>query len=353
MRRDLNVAIRSIATAVPRYKVDQDEILETAVKAMPRFRSMIKIFENSGVKTRYSCVPMSWYSNPRGWKSNNDAYLENALDLVEEAATRALDRAGVSPEEVASIVSVSSSGLAIPSLDARLANRMNLNQCAERLPIFGLGCAGGASGLGRAARLAHSIGDGPVLLLVVEIAGLNVHVNERNMSLFVSTALFGDGAVALLLDAKGEEGAKTANALPRVRACGEFQWRDTEDVMGWRIEERGLDVILSPYIPEFTQEKFRPQLEAFLARNRLVMEDLDGFVFHPGGRKVLDAIESCLALDKSHLRHSEDILRDYGNMSAPTVLFILERTVQSGASGLHLLASFGPGFTTTFVLLDL
>ncbi len=367
-----DVEIVSIATAVPEHKYTQADAIQRSKSLMPHCAYLEPVFDHTGIETRYSCVPMDWYLDSPGWRDSNEVYLANALDLLEGTATEALANADAGPGDVDALVCVSSTGLSIPSLEARLSNRMDINQFAERLPIFGLGCAGGTSGLGRAARIAQTMEGGLVLFLVVELAGINVHVNARSPALFVSTALFGDGAAALVLRnkpfvnspatpqppdpepaAQERSTAKRLSRPVRIVASGEYMWRDTEHIMGWKVEDDGLDVILSSTLPHFTEKNLRQAAESFLNRHGVSLSDLDGYVFHPGGRKVLDAIEVALDIEPSTLRHSRDILRDYGNMSAPTVLFILQRTVQSGARGLHLMVSFGPAFTTTFALLDL
>ncbi len=354
--KPFDVSIKSIATAVPSFKYDQEEAHKRSKKMLPLFSSMGTIFKHTGVGTRYSCVPTDWYMKPPGWKESNEIYIDNCLALLEHASTQALSESGVTPEEISAIVCVSSTGLAIPSLEARLSNRLHFNQRAERLPIFGLGCAGGTSGLARAARMAQTIEDGYTMLLVAELAGINVHVNQENSALFVSTALFGDGAAAVLLQndlGTSEPGSVEQTNGKRVVAVGEYQWRDTEHIMGWKVMDDGLDVVLSSTLPKFTEVNLRYVVEEFLQRHGFKLSDLEGYVCHPGGRKVLEAIASALDIDDVALKHSRDVLDEFGNMSAPTVLFILERTIRSNATGLHLMISFGPAFTATFVLLDL
>ena len=255
---------------------------------------------------------------------------------------------GIDPDEIEAIVTVSTTGLAVPSLDAILANRLGLPATIERLPIFGLGCAGGVSGFARAARMAQSLPRGNVLLLVVELCTINCRNTDHSIKNFISTALFGDGAAALLLRRQSD-----GKALPRLVASGEHMWRRSEYMMGWSIEDDGFGVVLSPDIPKCAREELRPAVDHFLARHGLVLSDLDGIIMHPGGRKVLEAAQTALALPDEALCHAWDVLAEYGNMSSPTALFVLQRTLSAGASGLHLLAAFGPGFTVSFALLDL
>ncbi|MGD9914812.1 MAG: type III polyketide synthase [Rhizobiaceae bacterium] len=350
------VQVLATATGVPPYRFSQDEALALAGRQVPGFAHMTGVFANSGIVSRYSSVPLSWYETARGWRESNATYIDNALDLLEQVATRALADAGLKPDAVDALVLVSSSGIATPSLESRLANRMRFASHAQRTPIFGLGCAGGATGLARASQIARAMPGANVLLLVVELGGLNVHVNRESAALFISTALFGDGAAALLLRAGPPSHAGLAAAAPgmcAVGATGEHMWPDTGYVMGWEMMDDGLDLVLSGKLPKLTRDELLAPTQAFLARHGLSLDDIDGYIVHPGGPKVMESVRDALSLAPEALRHSAGVLRDYGNMSAATVLFVLERTLAAGAKGRHLLLSFGPGFTASFLLLDL
>jgi len=347
------IRIASVATKVPKFRFSQKDALERACYFIPRFARLSNIFDKTGIEKRYSCVPLDWYKTSRGWRESNAVYLDNALDLLEDVAHEAVKQAGLEQNDIDAVVTVSSTGLAIPSLDAHLFNRMNFPNHIERTPIFGLGCAGGTSGLSRAARIAQSFPDGNVLLLVVELAGINVHINQMNPSLFVSSALFGDGAAGVVLCNRSGGEAQCRSGVPKLTATGEHIWRESGYIMGWIVEDNGLDVVLSDALPKFTRNNLRPALEQFLARHDLSMSDIDGYILHPGGPKVLETIEEIMSIDRDMLRHSWEVLRDYGNMSAPTVLFVLDRTIRSGARGRHIMMSFGPGFTVSFAVIDL
>lgn len=346
------IHIRGIASAVPEHRVDQAATSELVLAKAPQFRSHEALFHNTGIKTRFSCVPVEWHLGAQRWPSRAAVFREAAVELLEGVARQCADRAGIALSEVEAIVTVSTTGLAVPGLDAILANRLELPAAVERLPIFGLGCAGGVSGLARAARLAQSLPAGNVLLLAVELCTINFRATDSTIRNFISTALFGDGAAGVLLRRKSQRDA-AAQPMARVVATGEHMWRSSEDMMGWSIEDDGFGVVLSPDIPRCARHELRPALDSFLARHGLALRDLDGVIMHPGGRKVLEAVQEALELPDQALRHAWDILAEYGNMSSPTALFVLERTISSGASGRHLLAAFGPGFTISFCLLDL
>lgn len=348
---DLGVAIAAIASAVPEHRVDQEATRDMVLTVAPELRSHEALFLNTGIKTRYSCVSLDWHLQPRGWATRNVVFQEAATNLLERVARACVDRAGMALREIEAIVTVSTTGLAVPSLDTMLANRLGLSATVERLPIFGLGCAGGVSGLARAARMAQSLPLGNVLLLVVELCTINCRTADHTIKNFISTALFGDGAAGLVLRRRSQR--KPAQSEPHVIACGEHMWPQTESMMGWSIEDDGFGVVLSPDIPRCARYDFRPALDKFLASQGLVLKDLDGVIMHPGGRRVLEAFQAALGLPREAFRHAWDVLADYGNMSSPTALFVLERTLSAGASGRHLLAALGPGFTVSFALLDL
>lgn len=342
------VAIAALASAVPEHCIDQRATRDIVLSIAPELRSHESLFLNTGIKTRYSCVPLEWHFEQHGWADRNRVFQEAAADLLERASRECIELSGIGIDEIEAIVTVSTTGLAVPSLDAILANRLGLPSTIERLPIFGLGCAGGVSGLARAARMARSLPEGVVLLLVVELCTINCRNSDHTIKNFISTALFGDGAAALLL-----RRASNGQALPRVVASGEHMWRSSEYMMGWSIEDDGFGVVLSPDIPRCAREELRPAVDQFLASHSLVLSDLDGIIMHPGGRKVLEAAQTALALPHEAVHHAWDVLAEYGNMSSPTALFVLQRTLSAHASGRHLLAAFGPGFSVSFALLDL
>jgi alkylresorcinol/alkylpyrone synthase len=213
--------------------------------------------------------------------------------------------------------------------------------------MFGLGCGAGVAGLSRAARLAHARDGAVVLFLTVDLCSLCLRVNDPSPAMFVSTALFGDGAAGLVLhNSRNGSG-------PRILASGEWCWGNTEHIMGWDIKEDGFGIVLSPELPSLMKKALAPALNDFLERNGLALGDFNGFLFHPGGRRLLETMEEVLGLTRDQLSHSWEVLRGYGNMSSATALFVLERAIQRGASGPHLLTAFGPGFSAYFAAVEL
>lgn len=347
MPQDRALRLASIATAVPAFRASQGEVREKARRAFggadALFQRLEPVYDNAGVETRYFSRPLDWFLEPRGWTASNAAYLEVAETLLARATEEALRKAGLDAAAIDTIVTVSSSGVATPSLEARLLNRIGFRADVKRLPVFGLGCGGGVLGLARAAQMGVGAKE-TVLLLVVELCSLTFRLDDLAKSNLVATALFGDSAAALVLQPGGDG--------PRVHSWGEHTWPDTLDVMGWRVEDPGLGVIFQRSIPDMVRTRFRAAADAFLAGNQLSVSDIDHFVCHPGGAKVIDALEEALSCPAGSLTATREALRDYGNMSAASVLFALERALEQQPSGRMLLTALGPGFSAGFCLLE-
>jgi alkylresorcinol/alkylpyrone synthase len=247
---------------------------------------------------------------------------------------------------VDAVVTVSTSGIATPSLDARLMERIPFRRDVHRLPVFGLGCAGGVLGLGQTAAMARSAPGTKVLLLVLELCGLTYRAGDKSKSNFVATALFGDGAAAAVVTCGPESGD------PALVAWGEYTWPNSLEVMGWRVEDDGLGVLFSPAIPALIHAHFGAALDGFLANQDLARGDLDGVLCHPGGTKVVEALEAVLGLAPGAMTDARAVLRDFGNTSAASVMFLLERVLSRGLHGRHLVSALGPGFTAGFLILE-
>jgi alkylresorcinol/alkylpyrone synthase len=341
-------ALVSMATSVPPHTFLQKDVLAAAWDVFgsrfPDFERFASIFTNTGIVKRHGVKPFEWYLEPRGWPERTAAFLEGAEALYVEVAEKALANAGLAASDVDIVVTVCSTGIATPSLDARVARRMGFRSDVTRVPVFGLGCAGGASGLSIASRLAQARPGTNVLLVAVELCSLALRHDELTKANIVAVSLFGDGAAAIVLRA-GDGGAT------RIEHTGEHLWPDTLDIMGWSVDPQGFGVILRRTIPEFVTQNLKPALTQILGRMRLTLDDIDQFICHPGGAKVIHAIEATLALDQGTLEHERQVIADYGNMSSPTVLFILERARAKGLPARSLLTALGPGFTASCVSL--
>jgi alkylresorcinol/alkylpyrone synthase len=344
-----DVEILSLATANPPFRLPQSEAAIRAKQLYPHLRKLWPLYENTGIEFRYNCEPIEWYLRPHSWEERTQSFRRHALDLLEQVTVKATEAAGVGLNAIDMIVTNTITGLAIPSLDAMLLNRLKLPPTVERLPMFGLGCGAGVAGLARAARLAQARGGAHVLFLTVDLCSLCLRVNDPSPAMFVSSALFGDGAAGLLLH-NTKNGSR---AGPRILASGEWCWRNTEHIMGWDIKDDGFGIVLSPELPSLMKKELAPALQDFLDRNGLSLGDFNGFLFHPGGRKLLETMEEVLGLTRDQLQHSWEVLRRYGNMSSATALFVLDHAVRTGARGRHLLAAFGPGFSAYFLAVEL
>lgn len=344
------VSLRSIATAVPPHAVEQRYVAERArvvyARVFERFPQIADVFENAGIERRYSVKPPEWFERPLDWKERTAAYLEGAQDLFLAAARAALDRAGCAAEEVGVVVTVSSTGIATPSLEARVAQRLGLSPHVIRVPVFGLGCAGGVAGLALGARLARAEPGKVVLVVVVEVCTLALRRDRAVKADVIAAALFGDGAAAAVLQARPARNGALATLGP----AREHTWPSTLDIMGWNVDPVGFGVVLSRALPRFVEERFAGPVRDFVDAEGLTSSR---FVCHPGGAKVLLAVEAALGLQSGTLTDERAVLRDYGNMSAPTVLFVLERALAQNLTGPAVLSALGPGFTASLLALEI
>ena len=338
----------SLATVVPPHVLVQPEVAAAMhhvfADVFRRSETMAGVFASTGIRTRYAARPLEWYLEPRGWPERSAVYVETGAELFIRVAARALADAGCRASEVDAVVFVSSSGIATPSLDAVVHQRMGFRADIERVPVFGLGCAGGVTGLAVAARLAQSRPGSTILMVTVELSSLAFRLDRSDKASLVSTALFGDGAAACVLRT-GERGVAS------IEGAGEHLWPGTLDVMGWSIDPVGFGVILAPDVPAFASANLKPAVAGILRRIGLSLDDVGRLVCHPGGAKVVAAIERSFGLDQGSLDHERDVLAEYGNMSAPTVLFILQRVIAAGLPERAALVSMGPGFTASCLAL--
>jgi alkylresorcinol/alkylpyrone synthase len=310
----------------------------------PEFGRFSSIFANTGIIKRHGVKPFDWYLEPRGWPERTEAFLEGAEALFVDVAEKALAGAHLAGGDIDTVVTVCSTGIATPSLDARVARRVGFRSDVMRVPVFGLGCAGGASGLSIASRLAQARPGTNVLLVTIELCSLALRLDELTKANIVAVSLFGDGAAAIILRA-GDGGAT------QIENAGEHLWPDTLGIMGWSVDPQGFGVIFRRTIPEFVTAHLNPAIVQILDRMHLSMADIDRFICHPGGTKVVNALETALALDQGTLDHERRVIADYGNMSSPTILFVLEQVRAQGLPARSLLTALGPGFTASCVAL--
>jgi alkylresorcinol/alkylpyrone synthase len=343
--------IAGVATALPKYKLPQIEAKAFARRVFgdrPAIDKLISVFDNSLIDERSFAVDQDWFEQPHDFTEVNDRYVTEALDLSKAAISALSDRLALPLDQIDAIVFISTTGLATPSIDARLFNILPFNKHIKRIPIWGLGCAGGAAGIARAYDIAKAYPDSRVLVVSLELCGLAFQKDDKQKSSIIATALFGDGAAACLIAGDNVEGSG-----PAIVDTMSTIYTDTLDVMGWKITSDGFKVVLSRDIPTIVRSLVHENIGELLSRNALDYVDLSHFVAHPGGKKVLEAYEEALGLQQDDLRHSYGVLRDHGNMSSATVFFILERYLQDKtvSQGYGLLSALGPGFCSELVLL--
>ncbi|HEU0310351.1 MAG TPA: type III polyketide synthase [Sphingomicrobium sp.] len=343
------VGLLSLATALPPYSVEQ-----SVAKAKARevfggkkelFDRLASVFDNAGIAKRHIVAPTEWYEGHHGWKERNRVYLDACDALFRDAASAAIRQAGLNSSDIDGVVMVSTTGIATPSLEARNGPAIGLRGTVRRVPLFGLGCAGGVNGLATAAGLAAADPGSRWLFVTIETCSIAIRLDSDDPAAIVATAIFGDGAAAAVVGTDGDEIATIAGA-------GERMWPDTLNIMGWRVEDPGLAVVFDRAIPPFVEAELAGAVDGMLADMGRRRGDIDRFCCHPGGVKVIDAIESALELPIGALDLERDVLNDCGNMSAPTVLFVLERLIARGLPGRSMLTAFGPGFTCAGMMLE-
>ena len=343
--------LRSLVTGTPPHSALQSEVQAAARTLFPRMserRQMLDVFANAQIERRALSRPLEWYLEPRGFAEKNAVFLEEARTLIVRLSREALRQAELSPADVDAVVVVNTSGLSTPSLDAFLIGALGINPHAARLPIWGLGCAGGASGLARAADLVRA-GYRRVLYVAVELCSLTFVKGDESKSNFVGTALFADGGAALVVTAPEVPGPP-----PLLSLHGAFSTliEDSEDIMGWDVVDDGLKVRFSRDIPALVREMMQENVARALAAHGWAREDVNTFVVHPGGVKVVAAYEEALGLEPGALDSSRAVLRAHGNMSSVTVLFVLQETLKRRPVGRGLLSAMGPGFSAEHVLIE-
>ena len=342
-------SLLSLATAVPPQVVEQHEAKARAREAFggkkALFDRLSGVFDNAGIARRHIVAPQDWYMGSHGWHDRNALYLEASESMFAEAASTAIEKAGLRPQDIDGVVAVSTTGIATPSLDARVGPRIGLRDDVRRVPVFGLGCAGGVNGLATASRMAAAEPGSNWLFVTVETCSISIRLDSDDPAAVVATALFGDGAAAAVVTA-GE------HSLARITGSAEKLFPDTLRIMGWDVEDPGLAVVFDRAIPPFIEEHLADTVNDMCAKLGVKFEDIDRMCCHPGGVKVIDAIETALHLNQGELNLEREVLSDYGNMSAPTVMFVLERLLEQGLPHRVLMTAFGPGFTCAGLMLE-
>lgn len=345
--------IASVASAFPEHYYQQ-EVLTEALKndwrhRLPNPDILDRLDESMQVDGRYLVRPIPFYEGMTTWGQANNAWIEHALELGEQSLCRALDRAGITPKDLSAIFVVSVTGIAAPSIDARLVNRMGLNRNIKRIPIFGLGCVAGAAGISRAADYVRGYPDQAAALLSIELCSLTLQRDDLSMAHLISALLFGDGAAATIVF-----GSNRPCNGPEIIATKSVFYPNTERVMGWDISEKGFRIVLSPEVPETVESHLGEDVDQFLAENDLKRSDISSWVMHTGGPKVLESTAKALGITANDLNASWQCLHRVGNLSSTSVLLVLEEVYTNrrpSPGSYSILAAMGPGFCSELVLL--
>ncbi|MGB3486358.1 MAG: type III polyketide synthase [Mycobacterium sp.] len=349
MTDDKTPAISAVAVEFPPHRHSQaDVIAALADFAGPEFH---RFAAAAGVEHRNLALPLARYPQLTGFSEANAAYLEVALEIGERALLSALDKAGLQPADVDIIFSTTVTGLAVPTLEARLAGRVGLRPDVKRVPLFGLGCVAGAAGVARMHDYLRAFPDQVAVLLAVELCSLTVQRDDMSMANLVASSLFGDGAAAVV--ATGANRTSSKSGGPQVLATRSRLYPDTENVMGWDIGTQGFKIVLSADVPDVAEKYLGEDVTLFLAEFGLKTTDIGTWVSHPGGPKVIDAIENVLELPADALAHTRTSLRNNGNLSSASVLDVLRANLaEPPAEGTYgMMIAMGPGFCSELVLL--
>ena len=347
--------IRKVVTENAPYHVDQKEIVQVVRNLFGEnykdIERLLQVFGNGQSEGRYFAAPLDWFEKERGLEEKNRLYIEEAVRMGSRAVERCLQETATGKDEVDAFIFVSSSGMATPTIDARIMNNLKMPPHIKRLPIWGLGCAGGAAGLSRAHDYCKAYPDAKVLVLCLELCSLTFQRSDLSKSNLIGTSLFSDGSACALVTGENAAGNDTGFFIHDTQST---LMADSEDVMGWDVKDEGLHVVFSRDIPRIIESWLQPNLDQFLGKLDKRTEDIQHFIAHPGGKKVLEAYEKSLSIGTEKTENARCVLRDFGNMSSPTVLYVLkefmEQQPKAGEQG--LLTALGPGFSSEMLWLE-
>jgi alkylresorcinol/alkylpyrone synthase len=355
--------IISVAEAIPPFQITQNETMEFAKElftdSFKDIERLLSAFQNGQIEKRHFVKGLDWFKGNHSFQEKNDIYIEQAVELGKNAVVACLNSSTylsqpVSYSNIDAIFTISSTGIATPSIEARIMNHLPFSNETKRIPIWGLGCAGGASGLSRAYEYCLAFPMAKVIVLSIELCSLTFQKNDHSKSNLIGTSLFADGVACALLvgdQVPVREFSKKATT-PRILNTHSTIMKNSIDVMGWEVKNDGLFVIFSKSIPTLIESWLKPNVEKFLSKNQLTPTDIKHFIAHPGGLKVLEAYIKALEFDDSMIKHSFQVLKEFGNMSSATVFYVLDRfmqeEIQEGERG--IVAALGPGFSSELLL---
>ncbi len=347
-----HATIAATATALPPFKITRDDVkfYMGRVFDIPerRLEAMMSIVDNAQVHERCAIFPIEYTVEPRALAQTNNEYIEHAVKLGREAAEKCLERAGLRPDQIDLIITVSCTGFMIPSLDAHLINLMGFRSNVHRMPFTELGCAAGAMALSRAADYLKAHPGKNVLIIAVELPSLTFQRKDISQANLISSILFGDGAAAVIVTGEKRPG-------PQILVTETYTFPDSLGAMGFDLRDSGFHILLAKDVPEMIGAKIKGLVHDFLGRQGKTQKDIKGWILHPGGARLLGNVEQALGLCKCDTQPSWDILANVGNLSSATILFILQEWLEKRPlkTGEHAMAAaFGPGFSAEFLLLQ-
>lgn len=356
--------IISVAEAAPSYEIKQEQVSQFARElfsdSYKDIDRLMQVFQNGQIEKRHFVKGLDWFKEDRTFEEKNNAYIEEAVSYGKQAIENCLSsktflKGDIPFEEIDAIIFISTTGLATPSIEARIMNVLPFNSHVKRIPIWGLGCAGGAAGLSRAFEYCLAYPNAKVLVLSVELCSLTFQHNDFSKSNLIGTSLFADGIACALVvgDDVALDELRVMRTSPAILDTQSTLMPDSLDIMGWDVKNDGLYVVFSRDIPKVVEDWLKPNVQEFLEKHSLGMRDFEHFIAHPGGKKVLDAYVKSLEIPSEMTTKSLDVLKQFGNMSSATVLYVLKRfmehDIKKGSYG--LLTALGPGFSSELQLL--
>lgn len=345
------VRISAVGTAVPAHRYAQEELAARCRDLFPNALTPARresLFANAGVERRRLVEEVDYYLGSPTFSRRNGDYLRHALPLAEAAIADALARGGASHADIGHLISVTTTGLLTPSLEARLVSTLPFSRRVKRTPLFGSGCAGGAVALSRAFEYLTGHPRESALALSTELCSLSFLPQDGTVTQLVAAALFGDGSAAALL--RGAEAGGDGREA-EILGAESLLFDDSLGIMGWDFGEDGMRLVLSPEAPRLVEQKFGGVVEGFLDRHGVKLKDVTLFALHPGSRRIVEACEKALGLSPKDTEHSRRFLAEHGNLSSASVLFILREVLETAPRGsLGLLAALGPGFSCETLL---
>jgi alkylresorcinol/alkylpyrone synthase len=350
--------IISTATIDFPFKAPQSKIKKFArdlfSKSFPDIDRLMPAYDNTEIEERNFCVPLSFFESDGSFERRNNKFIEEALKGSISVIEKCLEETGITKDKITDLIFVTTTGLSTPSIDAMIVNEMKLDQNINRLPIWGLGCAGGVSGIAKANMIAKANPDAIVIVVSSELCCLTFIKNDFSKSNFIATGLFSDGIAAIVVTGDNVKINSDNNLKIKIHSSRSKLYYNSLDVMGWEILDSGFKVVFSRDIPNIVHENVKEDILSYLDKYSIPIDDVKNFITHPGGAKVISAYIDALKIEPELLHNTREVLKRYGNMSSATVLYVMKEFMDNGfEEGYGLMMALGPGFSSEMVLLEI